>query len=147
LSGVLVKHHLLEKKGEQQTAQQSQIQPVDVAKLSALDIDWKQSKQTLLLAISSSCHFCTDSAPFYRRLTQNRGGTRIVAVLPQSTQEGQEYLKRLGVSIGEVRQLGLDRVGVRGTPTLLLVDEAGVVTKSWVGQLSPDQEKEVLSRL
>jgi hypothetical protein len=41
----------------------------------------------------------------------------------------------------------LGEIGVRGTPTLILIDGGGVVKQSWVGRLSADEEAEVLSRL
>jgi hypothetical protein len=115
--------------------------------LSSLDVDWKQSNQTLVLAISSTCHFCTDSAVFYQALVQSKKNARVVAVLPQPVEEGRAYLEKLGVSVDEIRQLPLDEIGVRGTPTLLLVDTSGVVKDFWVGKLSPEKETDVLSRL
>lgn len=53
----------------------------------------------------------------------------------------------MGVPITEVRQTGLREVGVSGTPTLLLVNEKGSITKSWIGQLRADKEAEVLGAL
>lgn len=47
--------------------------------------------------------------------------------------------------IPEVRQAGLDALGVRGTPTLLLINDKGVVIKSWVGRLPIDKEGEVIT--
>ena len=148
LATVLIKNHLLAARAAQPDSNgQSENQQVNRTHLSSLGIDWKQSRQTLVLAISSSCHFCTESAPFYRRLVQSKGGTRVVAVLPQPIEDGREYLKRLGVSVDEVKQVGLDQIGVGGTPTLLLVDNSGVLKDSWVGRLPPEQETSVLNAL
>jgi hypothetical protein len=36
---------------------------------------------------------------------------------------------------------------VSGTPTLLIVNDAGIVTDIWVGKLQPDQEIKVLAAL
>ena len=47
----------------------------------------------------------------------------------------------------DVRQVPLNTLGVRGTPTLLLVNDAGVVTDVWVGKLEPDQQTQVLAAL
>ena len=71
----------------------------------------------------------------------------MVAVLPQTTSEAQAYLTSQGVHVNEVKQATLNSIGVRGTPTLLLVDKAGVVTNVWVGKLQPDQEAQVLNVL
>jgi thioredoxin-related protein len=147
LATVLVKDHLLSGRAGQPASNQSENQPVNGTHLSALDIDWKQSRQTLVLAISNTCHFCTESAPFYKKLLQGKDGTRVVAVLPQPIEDGRQYLKRLGVSVDEVKQVGLDQIGVRGTPTLLLVDNSGVLKDSWVGRLPPEQETSVLNAL
>lgn len=119
-------------------------------KLSLSGVDWAGNKQTLLLALSKGCHFCSESAPFYRRLAAERAGRsdlRLVAVLPQPVDEGRGYLDELGVSVDEVRQSALGSISVRGTPTLILVDGGGVVKQSWVGKLSVEAEAEVLSHL
>src|SRR5260370_41573734 len=46
--------------------------PSNRRSLSSLDINWKEHKQTLVLALSSNCHFCTASADFYRKLAEKR---------------------------------------------------------------------------
>jgi hypothetical protein len=38
-------------------------------------------------------------------------------------------------------------LGVPGTPSLLLVNQAGTVEDTWIGKLSPERETEVLNRL
>jgi thioredoxin-related protein len=116
-------------------------------KLNLQDIDWSKNEQTLVLALSNSCHFCSESAPFYQRLAQSKGDTRLIAVLPQSVEDGQRYMEKLGVSVNEVRQFPFSNIGVQGTPTLILVDNKGMVINSWVGKLSIDKETEVLSKL
>jgi hypothetical protein len=113
------------------------------------DINWRQSKQTLVLVLREDCRFCSDSAEFYRRLAKESGQTKtkLVTVLPGSVEDSRRYLNDLSVPITEVRQASLGKVKVRGTPTLLLVNDKGVVTKSWLGQLSPDQETEVIEHV
>jgi len=115
--------------------------------LTELPIKWDANQQTLVMALSSNCHFCTESAPFYKRLAQNKGQTRMVAVLPQPLEGGRQYLDSLGVPVDEIRQLPLNKVGVSGTPTLLLVDSAGVVKKSWIGKLPAEGEVAVLEAM
>ncbi|HXC71154.1 MAG TPA: hypothetical protein VN644_14325 [Pyrinomonadaceae bacterium] len=127
-----------------------QIQSNVGTKVSQLDIDWSKSDKNLLLVLSNTCHFCTESAPFYQRLVQERTQRdtfRLAAVLPQPVNEGRSYLNGLGVNIDEVKQLSPSAIRIRGTPTLLLVNSAGVVTDEWLGKLPPQKENEVLSRL
>lgn len=110
-------------------------------------VDWQKNGQTLVLALSTSCHFCTDSAPFYKRLVEGRAATRIIAVLPQSPAEGRDYLSKHGVIVDEVKQARLDAIGVTGTPALIMADKEGNVSHIWFGRLPPEREREVLSQV
>ena len=116
-------------------------------KLSIQGVDWEKNGQTLILALSTTCHYCSESAPFYQQLIQKRGGVRVVAVVPQNIDAGRQYLQKLGVHVDEVKQLTLESIKVRGTPTLLLVNGNGVVTNEWAGKLPAEQEAEVIQRL
>src|SRR5260370_10840706 len=118
--------------------------------LSLPGVDWKANGRTLVLALSTQCHFCTESAPFYQGVAQERAknsNLRLVAVFPQPIQEGQKYLKELGVNVDDVRQSQLETLGVSGTPTLIMANNQGIVDDSWHGKLSSDKEAEVLRRL
>ena len=138
LAVVLVKTYFLSESGEEVTSAPT---------VSALDIAWNQNGQTLILVLSRNCRFCTDSAPFYKKLSHSKRNTHLVALVPQSVEEGREYLEKLGVTVDEVKQFSLEKIGVSGTPTLLLVDTSGVVKNFWVGKLSPEQKATVLSVL
>jgi hypothetical protein len=119
-------------------------------KLSQPDIDWTKSDKNVVLMLSNTCHFCTESAPFYKRLVQEQtqhGTFRLTAVLPQPVSDGQKYLSGLGVEISEIKQLVPGAIRIQGTPTILLVNNAGVVTQEWLGKLTAEEENEVLSRL
>jgi thiol-disulfide isomerase/thioredoxin len=113
-------------------------------KISLPGIDWSKTDRTLVLALSTTCHFCTESAPFYQKLQQQkRDDVRLVAFFPQPLQESRNYLDKLGVTVDEVAQGALSSAGVSGTPTLLLIDNQGVVIDSWVGKLSDGAAEEV----
>lgn len=119
-------------------------------KLNVPGVDWAANKRTLLLTLQTGCHFCTDSAPFYKELAKRqaeRPDLKLVAILPSPVADSKAYLDSLGVSVQEVRQARLEAVGVGGTPTLLLVDSAGVVTGVWRGQLDSAREAELLAQL
>ena len=128
------------------TPPRSSIQPG--TKISLPGIDWGKSNRTLLLALSTNCHYCTESSPFYQQLQQQRpSDLRLVAVLPQTVELSRLYLNSLGVAIGDVVQSPLGSVGVSGTPTLILLDSGGVVRDSWVGKLSEAEATKVISRI
>jgi hypothetical protein len=144
IAGVLVKRYLLPQAESPQA--RARIQPG--TKLSVPGVEWGKNERTLLLVLSTSCHFCTESSPFYQRLAREKakkGGVGLVAVLPQSVGESQKYLNDLGVSVDDIKQAGLDAVHVRGTPTLIMADRTGAVVESWVGKLQAEAEGEVLN--
>lgn len=145
LSIVLVKNYLLSGPGPDGPNAPPTV-PTGT-KISLQDVNWAAQKKTMLLVLSDTCRFCTESADFYKKLAQERAkhdDRRIIAVLPQEVGAGQAYLNKLGVSVDEVRQSQLSDIGVRATPTLILVDDKGVVTGSWVGKLPAENEAEVL---
>jgi hypothetical protein len=68
-------------------------------------------------------------------------------VLPQSPDEGRDYLSKHGVIVDEVKQTRLDSIGVPGTPTLIMADKEGKVSDIWFGRLPPEREREVLNQI
>ena len=114
-------------------------------------VDWDKSVSTLVLVLSTRCHICSASAPFYRRLSseRHRSGARIatVAVLPENREEATSYLATLGILVDARVQASPSDVGVPGTPVLLLVDKAGAVRRSWIGRPTAAQESEILASL
>ena len=113
-------------------------------------VSWREHKQTLLLALSKDCHFCSESAPFYRRLMAEvaaTGNARAIAVLPNAPSDARTYLESVGVNAREVKQADLGSIGVWGTPTLILVDGEGRVRRAWIGELGSRGQEEVLAAI
>jgi len=110
--------------------------------------DIAKDRRTLVLALSTPCHFCTESAPFFQRIRKETAkDLKMVAVLPQPVNDSHKYLEAEGVQVDDIRQAQVNSIGVTGTPTLLLVDEKGTVADAWQGKLQPDQETAVLAVL
>lgn len=148
LSVVLVRVFLLPQRPPEALSARPQAAKGTNLKGSLPGVDWGANGRTLVLAISTRCHFCTDSAPFFRRISKEKpAGTKLLAVLPQAVEESRKYLDQEGVRVDEVKEAALDSIKVSGTPTLLLVDKAGTVADVWAGKLEPSQEEEVLSVL
>ncbi|HEY8204570.1 MAG TPA: hypothetical protein VIF81_07580 [Pyrinomonadaceae bacterium] len=117
-------------------------------KLTLPGQDWSKSRSTLVLVLSKNCRFCAASAPFYRRLISKDmriQNTTFVAVFPQPPDESSEYLRRLGLDVESVKQAPPLSLGVKATPALILVDSHGLVVESWLGQLPPEKEEEVIA--
>lgn len=70
LVAVLAKRFVFNDRNQNQTT--DQVQSNVGTKISQLDIDWSKSDKNLLLMLSNSCRYCTESAPFYQRLVQER---------------------------------------------------------------------------
>src|ERR1051325_2154425 len=92
LALVLVSRYLLPSEQKAAVAETPQVKAG--MKLSLPGVDWGQSDRTLLLVLSTTCHFCSESTPFYQRLAQEKskhGDVRLIAVLPQSVDAAQKY--------------------------------------------------------
>lgn len=144
LGTVIIKNHIISPRTQQSPASVSTPKSEN---LSTIGVDWTQSKQTLILVLSTECHYCSESAPFYRQLASIPRSTRLIALLPQPVAESRDYLKKLGVGVDDVKQIEFSTIQVSGTPTLLLVNANGTVTKTWIGKLPDDQQKEVLKAI
>jgi hypothetical protein len=106
---------------------------------------------TLVLALSKNCHFCQVSVGFYQKLTAFKNsspqGLRMVAVLPEKQEEAEIYLREHRIEADEVISMEVTKLGVSGTPTLLLLDEQNKLEELWVGKLDESQESQVIERL
>lgn len=113
------------------------------------NVDWQVNQRTLLIVLQKGCRFCTESMPFYKTLVEKskEKGIKLIAVLPSSREESIRYLKENGVDIQDIKQSQLDLINVQGTPTLILVNEKGEVSNSWIGKLSSNKEVEVIGNL
>ena len=118
-------------------------------RISSLDINWSTHSKNVLLVLQAGCHYCTESADFYRTLVQQAKGkdVSVTAVLPQSSEEAGKYMNKLQLSDIAVKQSSLDALDVSGTPTVILADEKGRITNVWVGKLPSNQQKDVLASL
>lgn len=112
-------------------------------------INWSSRKKNVVLVLSSTCHYCQEGGAFYRRLVEeaHKSQVAVQAVMPQAQKEATAFLTGMGVSVDKLVSLSPGAIGVRGTPTVLLVDDAGKVTGAWPGKLPPERETELLARL
>jgi hypothetical protein len=118
------------------------------AKLAALSgAPSPQGTRHLVVAISTTCRFCSEEAPFYRTLVQataDRKDVAITFVLPQAPEESHRYLNQRGIAARDVRQIDANSLGIPGTPALILTDSQWRVQQSWMGALQPEQKRRVL---
>jgi hypothetical protein len=143
LGGVIVQRYFFTPKKPEP------IQPTVGTKINLPEFDFAEQPKNLILVLQKGCHFCSESAPFYKRLqesTQNKN-VKLIAVLPGSPEESADYLKQLGINNLEIKQSPMGNLQTSGTPTLILTNEKGEITNFWVGKLPAEKENEVISRL
>lgn len=114
-----------------------------------IDVDWHRNRHTLVMVLQVGCHFCSESAPFYRALLkkQAQGDWQAIAVLPQSVRAATAYMTSAGYSPSRVLQMDMSAVGALYTPTLFLVDGNGKLQQQWIGALQRAGENDVASHL
>jgi len=111
-------------------------------------VDLTASPRTLVMAIQSSCHFCSESMAFYTELSRRKGAsTRLVVVAPDDPATAKQYVTSHGFSPDAIATSDLPGMKVAGTPTLLLVNPSGVIERVWMGKLTAAREKEVLAEV
>jgi hypothetical protein len=112
---------------------------------------WGDHQKTLVLAIRKGCHYCNSSLPFYKQLSglekNNSLHAHLLAVMPDDVATGTADLRSGGVSVDALFNQPLNSIQVSGTPTLFLVDAKGSIERSWVGELTPQGEKDVIATL
>jgi hypothetical protein len=112
---------------------------------------WGDHPKTLILAIRKGCHYCDSSMPFYKQLSglekKNTLHAHLLAVMPDDPTVGTADLRSGGVSVDALFNQPLNSIQVSGTPTLFLVDAKGSIEHSWVGELTPQGEKDVIATL
>ena len=67
--------------------------------------------------------------------------------MSEPKEEIEDYLKKQGIAADSVFSMPLSQIGVKGTPTLLLLDGQDKLVESWVGQLNSQEESDVVARL
>ena len=116
-------------------------------------LDWSRSYQTLVIILEQSCALCSENAPFYRLIEQNRhdpGRTRLAVLLGGDPDKATAYLENLQLSFDQVKPVSLRELkpyGLVGTPTAVLVNSEGIVTNLWSGSLTELQQSELLRAL
>lgn len=110
---------------------------------------WGSHPETLVLALRGDCHYCIDSMPFYRRLSdleKNKSlHAHLLVVMPNDQKSGVAALQSGGLTIESVFDQPLDSISVSSTPTLLLLDSNGRVADAWGGQLTSRGEDDVIA--
>ncbi len=125
--------------------------PQKGASLAVAGHEWSKHRISLVLVVSSKCHYCTESAPLFQRLVglAASSGVPSIAISEEREETTRNYLNHLGVAVSDVYSLPTSAAVMQLTPTVLLVDRSGKIEEVWPGVLSPSDERnasEIISR-
>jgi peroxiredoxin len=117
-------------------------------RLNVPNVDWENNQKSLVFFLKKDCVYCTSSAPFYRQLIEDAAKRNVkwLAILPNSLEEGRQYIQSLALPIDNVQTGSLASYKIPGTPSVMFVDRQGVVKGVWIGSF-PGQEKQMRDEL
>ncbi|HEV2492539.1 MAG TPA: hypothetical protein VG204_05645 [Terriglobia bacterium] len=111
--------------------------------------DWKAHDRTLVLVLRNGCRFCEESIPFYQKLAEleksNRIDAHLIAVFPDDSAAVRQLVETERLAVEAFPGIELSQMRVAGTPTLILVDRQGRVSKVWIGELAAAGQAEVVT--
>jgi thioredoxin-related protein len=107
-----------------------------------------KSVRTLLIAMATTCHYCSESVGFYNRLAKMnenlKNGSDIVAIFPNSADDVNRYATEHELKVPVVPSVNFAALHLSATPTIILLDNKGGVQDFWIGKLSENTEAEVI---
>jgi thioredoxin-related protein len=113
--------------------------------------NFKNSNKTLIIGLSSSCHFCNESIPFYKKLAKTvslyKNNINLVSVFREDKFFVENYFSKHNLQIATISNVDFGEIDVSGTPTLILIDEQKRIVETWRGRLDTAREEEVLSKI
>ena len=119
-------------------------------KLSLPSSDWSSARTNLVIAMSSHCRFCLASTPFYRQLAdaanKDDSGKTLTVVSTESHDITQGFLMDHKIHVSRIFESSLAGLGIRGTPTILVVNSEGTIKRVYLGKLTAQEEQEVLAQ-
>jgi hypothetical protein len=118
-------------------------------------LSMSQTDQTLIVAIRSNCRACIASAEFYRRLftacqaSMASAKVRIVMITNEDAETAQRFVASAALPFtNPITGISPSpRFRVLTMPALILTDRSALVTNGWVGELTTEQQAEVLAAL
>ena len=104
-------------------------------RLNVPTVDWAQNNKSLVFFLKKDCPYCTSSADFYRQLMveATKRNVKCIAVLPNPPEDARKYLHYLELPFENIYTGPLEDSKISGTPTIVFVDNSGIVKSVWVG--------------
>jgi hypothetical protein len=113
--------------------------------------NWNAHPSTLVLALKDGCRFCEESFPFYQRLAAleqaKQTDAHLVAVFPDDPAAVRRIVEMQKLAVETLPSIEFGQLKVLGTPTLILADRQGQVSKVWIGELTAREEVDVVTAI
>lgn len=113
-------------------------------------VDYSLRDRSLVVFVSTTCHYCEASIPFYNKLhalsLDPREKLGFYAVFPEPEGAVRDAKARLGLVANTLSGVRFQDIGVHSTPTSLLIDRRGLIAEAWIGT-SETVESDITSHL
>lgn len=110
-------------------------------------VDYGAKDKTVVFALSTRCRFCEENGPFYRETieaSRRSGRFQVVFAFSQENSDGSAFLDRIGLSglasqFHVTSRVDFGRIGIRATPTTIVVGRDGMIRRAKVGMVGTDE--------
>jgi len=116
--------------------------------LDALPASPAGKVSTVVVVMSSTCHWCAEQIPFYLRLERiaQTSSFKVAYVSPEEQRTFSAYLVKNGLD-PSLRANAILTSRIKATPTLVVLDLKQRVLQSFQGPLSTSQQAELLDSI
>ena len=114
------------------------------------EASFDSADQSIVLFVKSTCQPCSDSMPFFKRISQARRiapRMQIIAASSDLPEITDAYLQANEIRVDRIVQINPEEYLLQATPSIVIVDGRGVAVTSWSGALSRSQESSLLRKL
>ena len=112
---------------------------------------WPADKPTLVLALRVGCKHCENEMDFYKHLLaleeSNELHAHLVAFLPNSDADVRQSFSSRLIGLKKIADVNIQSLKIKGTPTLFIVDQEGIVRSTWEGELPADKKQSMIRAL
>lgn len=109
---------------------------------------YNSSRATLVVFARATCAACDKAQPFLKSLvTRLEGRADVVMAHPSGAEMlDAAFAQNIGIRENHLRLVTAD-LRVRATPTLVLVNQQGLILAAWEGVGSPDRQAEIVNTI
>jgi len=115
-----------------------------------VETPWRNSRMTVVVAMTTHCPYCIMSLPLYRRIGEiavRDHSISFLAVTPEAVDPMRDLLSQNDVAVSGVIHSSLPKLGTTVTPSLFAVNSEGTIMRAFIGKLPEAKEAELFAML